>query len=318
VKAWHGTDNDTSKAITNTVTMNASRTVTVDFEAIPIITYALNASVSSGYGTVSPTSGTYTQGTVVSLTATPDSSYRVKAWHGTDNDTSKATTNSVTMNNIRTVTVEFEAIPVTTYTLSTSVIGGHGVVSPPSGTYNQGAVVTLTTTPESGYRAKSWNGTDNDSSKEATNSVTMNTNRVVSVEFEIIPGSAYTLNASVLNGHGTITISPSSGPYPQGTVVTLSATPESGYKVLSWKGTDNDTSTSSSNSVTMNANSTVTVEFTGSANAEENTKKGSGGGGGGGCFISTASSDDFIFQSLLLLIIAGMAFECLYRKYFYN
>ena len=316
VKAWHGTNNDTSKATTNSVTMNTIRTVTVEFEAIPAPTYTLSAAVTGGHGTVSPTSGTYTQGTSVSLTATPDSNYRVKAWHGTNDDTSKATTNSVTMNTSRTVTVEFEAITVATYTLSASVTGGHGTVSPVSGTYNQGTVVSLTATPDSNYRVKGWHGTNSDASTATTNSVTMNTNCTVTVEFEMISGQTYTLHASVLNGHGAITISPlSSGPYLQGTVVNLSATPEEGYIVKAWAGTDNDTSTANSNTVTMNADSTVTVEFTGSVNAEE--KKG-GGGGGGGCFISTSVSDCTTSHSLTFLVFACMIFGGLYRKYFCN
>ena len=48
------------------------------------------------------------RGTVVTLTATPNGGWRVKAWSGTDNDSSTATTNTVIMNSDRTVTVEFE------------------------------------------------------------------------------------------------------------------------------------------------------------------------------------------------------------------
>jgi hypothetical protein len=215
----------------------------------------------------------------------------------------------------RTVTVEFEVIPVATYTLSGSVTGGHGTVSPASGTYNQGTVVSLTATPDSNYRVKAWHGTNSDTSKNTANSVTMSANRTVSVEFEMIPAQTFTLNASVLNGNGAITISPLSGPYPQGTVVSLSATPEEGYKVKAWKGTDNDASTANSNTVTMNADHTVTVEFTTSANAEENTTNGSGGGGGGGCFISASASDSTPSLLFTFLIFAGMALKGFCRKY---
>jgi len=75
--------------------------------------YQLSASVvedeyGNTHGSISPTSGTYYAGTVVTLTATPDTGWRVKAWSGTDDDSSTAKTNSVVMDSDRTVTVEFE------------------------------------------------------------------------------------------------------------------------------------------------------------------------------------------------------------------
>ena len=73
-----------------------------------VVQYQLSASVVGGHGSVAPTSGTYYAGTVVTLTAEPDAGWRVKAWSGTDDDSSTATTNSIIMNSDRTVTVEFE------------------------------------------------------------------------------------------------------------------------------------------------------------------------------------------------------------------
>jgi acetolactate synthase regulatory subunit len=221
--------------------------------------YQLSATVTGGHGTISPTSGTYDEGTVVTLTAIPETGYRVEEWSGTDNDGSKVNTNTVTMNSNRSVTVQFEEIPATQYQLSASVTGGHGTISPTSGTYSEGTVVTLTAIPESGYRVEAWNGTNNNSSTANTNTVTMNSNRSVTVQFEEIPATQYQLSASVTGGHGTI--SPTSGTYSEGTVVTLTATPETGYRVQGWSGTNNDSSTANTNTVTMNSNRSVTVQF---------------------------------------------------------
>ena len=143
---------------------------------------------------ISPTSGTYNEGTVVTLTATPDTGYRVQGWSGTNNDSLTATTNTVTMNSNRSVTVQFEQIPATQYQLSASVTGGHGSdYFPTSGTYNEGTVVTLTATPETGYSVQGWSGTNNDSLTANTNTVTMNSNRSVTVQFEEIPATQYQL-----------------------------------------------------------------------------------------------------------------------------
>jgi hypothetical protein len=157
--------------------------LTLETPYIPPPQYQLTASVSGGHGSVSPTSGTYDEGTVVTLTATPNSGYRVASWSGTNNDGSDSNTNTVTMNSNKTVTVTFEEIPSTQYTLTASVSGGHGSVSPTSDTYNEGTVVTLMATPNKGYQVASWSGTDNDSSDSNTNSVTMDAEKNVVVTF---------------------------------------------------------------------------------------------------------------------------------------
>ena len=213
------------------------------------------SSSANGRVTLTPAGGAYHAGTAVSLTAAPDSGYRVKAWTGTDNDALKTNTNTVTVNGDRTVAVAFEAIP--RYTLGSSVVGGHGTLSPSSGTHSDGTVVSLTAAPDSGYRVKAWTGTDNDALKTNTNAVTMSRNRTVTVEFEAIP--RHTLNTSVAGGHGTL--SPATGMHYVGTVVTLTAVPDSGYQIKAWTGTDNDALLTSSNTATMTGDRTVTVEF---------------------------------------------------------
>jgi uncharacterized repeat protein (TIGR02543 family) len=74
------------------------------------------------------------------------------------------------------------------------------------------------------------------------------------------PGT-YTLSltASPTAG-GTITASPSASSYASGTVVTLTATPASGYTFTSWSGGASGTSTSTT--VTITANTSVTATFT--------------------------------------------------------
>jgi hypothetical protein len=129
-------------------------------------------------------SGAYNEGTIVTLTATPNAGYRVLAWHGTNNDSSTALTNTVTLNTNRIVTVEFTQ---TMYALTATVSGGSGTVAPETGTYLAGTVVILTATPDSGNRVKTWTGTDDDTATASSNTVTMNSNRTVSVEFEQSP-----------------------------------------------------------------------------------------------------------------------------------
>ncbi len=254
VKAWTGTSNDASTQNTNSVTMTCDKTVTVSFEQIPN-QYQLTTTVLNGHGTCAPTNQTFIAGQTATVVASPDIGYRVKQWTGTDNDASVALTNTVTMNSNKTVTVEFEAGASDQYQLSVSVVGDHGTVTPTAGVYFSGSKVVLSATPEAGYSVKRWTGTNNDLSLARTNTVTMNGNKTVTVEF----APYCKLTTTVVGGHGTIW--PREGSFPQGLVVGLTASPESGYKVKTWTGTTKDSSTSVTNTVVMDADKTVTLEF---------------------------------------------------------
>lgn len=72
-------------------------------------------------------------------------------------------------------------------------------------------------------------------------------------------GAQRQLTTSVVGGNGAI--APASGPQPDGSVVALVATPDPGYRVKAWQGTDDDASTSETNQVTMDTDKTVRLEF---------------------------------------------------------
>jgi len=178
---------------THQIVVGSTHTCTITETYVPPRT--LTASVSGGNGSITPTSGSYSNGTVVTLTATPNINYHVASWSGTNNDGSTATTNTVTMNSNKTVTVSFAPNAVN-YNLVASVSGGHGSVTPASGSYSSGTNVGLTASPDPGYQVASWSGTDNDSSTANANTVTMSSNKTVAVTFELIPVIPSTGNVS--------------------------------------------------------------------------------------------------------------------------
>lgn len=182
---WTGTDNDSSTELTNTVTLDTDRSVTVAFGPDPNWRFELVTRVIGDHGTILPGPiQNFVPGTVVDLTAVPDEGYCVKEWTGTDNNQSTASTNTVTMDRNRTVTVEFRKAQVR---MQTQVVGGNGKIWPVGGAYDVGLSVLLTAHPDPGFRVKRWTGTDSDDSTESMNTVTMTTEKTVTVEFEAIP-----------------------------------------------------------------------------------------------------------------------------------
>jgi pectate lyase len=72
-------------------------------------------------------------------------------------------------------------------------------------------------------------------------------------------GQFFTLTTNV-SGSGTVTRNPNAPSYASGTVVTLTATPASGFQFAGWSG--DLTGSANPATITMNANKTVTATFT--------------------------------------------------------
>ncbi|MBC8396905.1 MAG: hypothetical protein H8E16_07380, partial [Flavobacteriales bacterium] len=104
--------------------------------------YTLTTSAGEG-GSVSG-GGTFSQGTQVSLTATPTSGYSFSGW----STGSTANPLTVTLNSNTSVTANFQVI-VNSYTLT--VTAGEGGTVSGGGDYEEGTEVTITASPDEGY-----------------------------------------------------------------------------------------------------------------------------------------------------------------------
>jgi len=147
--------------------------------------------------------------------------------------------------------------PPTQYTLTINV-SGQGTTNPSPGThtYNEGTEVTITANPASGWAFDHWSGLNNNDINPTT--VTMNSNKTVTAYFEAIPATQYTLTLN-FSGQGTTNPSQGTHTYNEGTEVTITANPASGWAFDHWSGTNNNDINPTT--VTMNSNKTVTAYF---------------------------------------------------------
>ena len=219
--------------------------------------YSLTTS-AEGNGRISPLPGTYSylSGASVTVTATPDTGHRVASWGDDCSASGTAAACALTMDANKTVSVTF-ARDVTTYTLTTSA-GANGSIDPAPGThtYDADASVTVTATPDAGYRVASWGGDCSGSGTASTCALTMDANKTASVTFQ----RTYTLTTSA-GANGSIDPAAGTHTYDEGTSVTVTATPDEGYRIASWGDDCSATATATTCALTMDADRTASVSF---------------------------------------------------------
>ncbi|MFU8796800.1 MAG: InlB B-repeat-containing protein [Dehalococcoidia bacterium] len=151
-------------AISTSITMHGSYSLTGNFEPIAVIRYDLTVANTGGGWVSTPGTGTfsYDQGTVVSLAAYPTGGYRFVEWTGdvgtVDNVNSSSTT--ITMNGNYSIRANFEPTGSAWYYLSITSTAGGSVTAPGEGTYacSIGMSVSLVATPATGYQFVNWSG----------------------------------------------------------------------------------------------------------------------------------------------------------------
>ena len=232
------------------VTISAARSVTPTF-TLDQYTLSVNKT-GTGSGTVSSIpagidcggdcTNVYDYGTVITLTAAADTGSAFKGWSGA---TCSGTGDCiVTISAAETVTATFNS--QRQLTVNKNGAGSGTVTSNPAGIdcgatcandFDVNTVVTLTATASTGSTFSGWNGATCTGSGDCL--VTMSAAETVTATFTL---NQYTLDVSK-TGSGTVSSNPAgidcgsdcSEDYDYGTVVTLTATPDSGWGFFGWE-----------------------------------------------------------------------------------
>ena len=131
--------------------------ITGDASWTPVINPPRVLTVNCGeHGTVTSADDTYANCDTVTLTVTADPGYYVKSTelNGTAVSLNSDNEYVFTIESDSTFTAEFAEIPPDSYVVTVNC-GEHGTVTPGTADYESGTEVTLTVTPDSGYRVKS-------------------------------------------------------------------------------------------------------------------------------------------------------------------
>ncbi len=215
--------------------------------------YTLTMSVQ-GQGTVEPGSGQYPEGATVALAAYPAQGWLFHEWIGAGDGSYSGpdSTPTIVMNSDITEVAVFTYIE--SYPL-TMTAGPGGSVTPPSGDYPNGATIEITAIPDLGHSFVYWTGTGLGSYTGGDNPATITMLDAITEFATFQPESDVTLT-TVADTGGTVT--PPSGEYPYGSVVTLEAVPDSGYAFAAWVGEGEGSYTGNLNPVDVTLVSSIT------------------------------------------------------------
>lgn len=215
-------------------TTKSQVTLTIDINEF-VRYYNVNVTATAG-GSV--TGGKlYLEGTDATITATPAEGYHFVRW----SDGVIDATRTFTVTTDITLTAEF-AINVYNVTLSAV----NGTVTG-AGEYNHGTEVTLTATPNEGYRFVKWS----DGDTNATRTITVTADVTLIAEFAI---NVYTVTLNADDEKGRVV---GAGSYSYGETVTIVALANEHYHFVKWSdGDENDVRV-----ITITDNITLTAEF---------------------------------------------------------
>mgnify|MGYP001492512802 CR=1 FL=1 len=196
-----------------------------------VVTFTVTPSVGSGEGSITPDSPQSVEsGETASFTLTPDTGYHIVNVTGTCGGSLAGnvfTTNAVSAD--CTVIANFA---IDSFTVTASVSGSGGTISPASQSVDYGDVATFTVTPDAGYSVSVSGDTCSVTQTSGTTwtSSAITADCAVTASFSL---DSFTVTASS-NGNGTI--SPASQSVAYGGTATFTVTPSAGYHVDSVSG----------------------------------------------------------------------------------
>ncbi len=265
--SWTGDATGSNPQVT--VTMNANKTVTANFENLGPTTLNLVADPVEAAQSLTkmPDLGHYDVGTTITVGVIPAYGYQFRGWVNGDTTVSTEASFVYTMPAMsETLVARFKTLlpdPSTIMVLADPVEGGTVSKTPDLTFYPQGTTVTLTAVPSAGYSFVGWYA--------GATQVTTSTSYVMMVgpetfktaftaKFRYDDQYTLTLVANPLSG-GMVKKTPDWEYYEAGTTITLTATQADGYEFRGWMDGATTVSTNATYVYTVAENKTFTANF---------------------------------------------------------
>jgi len=203
------------------------------YSAVPVFYHKRLLTAVQGQGQIElePPGGSYAVGQTVKLNAKRAANWRFRHWEG--DLTGSNNPDSLVIDDNKAVTAVFTEDPGLNEVTLTYQIQGMGQVhlNPPGGIYEIGTSIILTAEPAAGWEFRHWTGALQGT--RAQDTLLLDSDKTVVAVFEALP--RYRLFAWIMGG-GKVITEPEGEFFPAGTIVTLTAVPDSGWRFDHWEG----------------------------------------------------------------------------------
>ncbi len=217
-------------------------------------TYTISASANPSFGGSFSGAKTYNSGEVATLSASPNAGYSFVNWTENGTAVSDNPNYSFTVNINRTLVANF-GINIHTISLSALPVLGGSVSG--GGTFNYGTTVSLTAVANTGYSFSNWSENGLSVSTNPSYNFSVNANRSLVANFTL---NTHTVSISGLPILGGSVIG--GGTFDYSSTVTVTATPNPGYKFVSWTENEVQLSIVNEYSFSVGSNRVLVAKFT--------------------------------------------------------
>jgi uncharacterized repeat protein (TIGR02543 family) len=225
------------------------------FTTIPQITVS---SVPAAGGTATG-SGTFAQGSVVTVVATPNAGYAFTNWTDAGTVVSTSSSYQFTVAGNRTLAANFTVVAAGNFAVNLSSSPVAGGTTSGAGSFSSGSSVTVTALPNPLYSFVNWTDAGIIVSTSSSYTFSLNTNRTLVANYNLIPASQFAVILS--SNPPSFGTTEGSGSFNAASSVTVTATPNTGYNFVNWTDAGTVVSTSAAYTFTLNANKTLVANF---------------------------------------------------------
>ncbi len=250
----------TSTSAQYTFMVSGNRSLVANFRPLAQTVTIVTSSSPAAGGTTSG-GGAVTQGSSVTVTATPAAGYQFQSWSENGVVVSTAASYAFTATASRTLVANFTPVQAGSYQISASASPASGGTVNGAGSYASGSTVTLIATPSTGYTFTNWTEGGVIVSTAATFQLVVTGNRALVANFtQSSTGNTYQITINRLPPQGgTVT---GGGSYAAGALVQLAATVNPGYEFTSWSENGTFLGSNLTYNFVATQNRTIDVTFT--------------------------------------------------------
>ena len=247
---WIGENLNDINASSTSILINQNQQISAVFVEKPPEQKSVFLSSSPSNAGSTTGSGSYPEGELIQISATPLYGYEFSHWDGQNISDVNSSATTVLVENDQNITAHFQAL---SYQVNISSSLGGSVEG--TGTYTHGSTISISANPENGYQFETWSGADLPNPLLESFSLEITKDLNLTATFVL---KEYTLTLSQNIQGGTVW---GGGVYSHGSTASLSATPMNGYRFINWTQDGSILETTNSISLVIESDYAITANF---------------------------------------------------------